>query len=60
MLNEDESAGDTFCCKLGNLPSKTEAMLTMKYVIELPQEPDGRIRFTLPTVLNPRYSPGNV
>ncbi|XP_060552029.1 von Willebrand factor A domain-containing protein 5A-like [Ruditapes philippinarum] len=57
LLKEDSSAGDIFSCMLGNLPAKTEASLVMKYVIELPQEPDGQLRFTLPTVLNPRYSP---
>jgi hypothetical protein len=59
LLKEDSSAGDIFSCMLGNLPAKTEASLVMKYVIELPQEPDGQLRFTLPTVLNPRYSPGS-
>ncbi|KAL4230179.1 von Willebrand factor A domain-containing protein 5A [Mactra antiquata] len=57
LLEEDSSAGDTFCCKLGNLPANTEALLTLKCVMELPQESDGKLRFTLPTVLNPRYSP---
>ncbi|XP_045212788.2 von Willebrand factor A domain-containing protein 5A-like isoform X2 [Mercenaria mercenaria] len=57
LLKEDNSAGDIFSCKLGNLPPQSEASLVMKYVIELPQEVDGRLRFTLPTVLNPRYSP---
>ncbi|XP_060602108.1 von Willebrand factor A domain-containing protein 5A-like, partial [Ruditapes philippinarum] len=55
LLKEDSSAGDIFSCMLGNLPAKTEASLVMKYVIELPQEPDGQLRFTLPTVLNPRH-----
>lgn len=57
LLKEDDKAGDIFQCSLGNLPPKTDAQITFSYVIELPQEPDGRIRFTLPTVLNPRYSP---
>ncbi|XP_053392408.1 von Willebrand factor A domain-containing protein 5A-like isoform X2 [Mercenaria mercenaria] len=57
LLKEDNSAGDIFSCLLGNLPPQSEASLVMKYVIELPQEADGRLRFTLPTVLNPRYSP---
>jgi hypothetical protein len=58
LLKEDSSAGDIFSCMLGNLPAKTEASLVMKYVIELPQEPDGQLRFTLPTVLNPRHFSG--
>ncbi|XP_053392403.1 von Willebrand factor A domain-containing protein 5A-like isoform X2 [Mercenaria mercenaria] len=57
LLKEDNSAGDIFSCMLGNLPPQSEASLVMKYVIELPQEADGRLRFTLPTILNPRYSP---
>ena len=59
LLKEDDTAGDIFQCTLGNLPPKTDAKIRFSYVIELPQEPDGKIRFTLPTVLNPRYSPGN-
>ena len=60
LLKEDDSAGDIFQCYLGNLPPKTNAKLSFAYALELPQEPDGRIRFTLPTVLNPRYSSGIV
>ena len=60
LLKEDDTAGDIFQCTLGNLPPKTDAKISFSYVIELPQEPDGKIRFTLPTVLNPRYSPGNI
>ena len=60
LMKEDDKAGDIFQCTLGNLPPKTDAKISFSYVIELPQEPDGKIRFTLPTVLNPRYSPGIV
>ena len=56
LLKEDDTVGDIFHCTLGNLPPRTDAKITFSYVIELPQEPDGKIRFTLPTVLNPRYS----
>ncbi|XP_060603762.1 von Willebrand factor A domain-containing protein 5A-like isoform X2 [Ruditapes philippinarum] len=56
LLKEDTSAGDIFSCMLGNLPAQSEATLVMKYVTQLPQETDGQFRFTLPTVLNPRYS----
>ena len=59
LLKEDDTVGDIFQCTLGNLPPKTDAKISFSYVIELPQEPDGKIRFTLPTVLNPRYSSGN-
>ena len=60
LLKEDNKAGDIFHCTLGNLPPQTDARINFSYVIELPQEPDGKIRFTLPTVLNPRYSPGKI
>ncbi|XP_052777461.1 von Willebrand factor A domain-containing protein 5A-like [Mya arenaria] len=57
LLKEDTKSSDTFQCMLGNLPAGKEAELMLSYVNELPQEEDGRVRFTLPTVLNPRYSP---
>ncbi|XP_063434587.1 von Willebrand factor A domain-containing protein 5A-like isoform X2 [Mytilus trossulus] len=62
FMSEADTAGDTFECKLGNLPAGESAVLTLSYVVELSVEPDGKLRFILPTVLNPRYSPevGNV
>ena len=42
---------------LGNLPSGSEAQISIKMVGELPIEADGRVRFTLPSVLKPRYTP---
>ncbi|WAQ96449.1 VMA5A-like protein [Mya arenaria] len=57
LLKEDTKSSDTFQCMLGNLPAGKEAELKLSYVNELPQEEDGRVRFTLPTVLNPRYCP---
>lgn len=56
LLKEEDRVGDIFQCTLGNLPPQTDARVIFSFVIELPQEPDGKIRFTLPTVLNPRYS----
>ena len=58
LLKEEDRVGDIFQCTLGNLPSQTDSRVIFSYVIELPQEPDGKVRFTLPTVLNPRYSSG--
>ncbi|XP_060570846.1 von Willebrand factor A domain-containing protein 5A-like [Ruditapes philippinarum] len=52
----DKSSDGVFSCMLGDVPAQSEASLVLKYVTELPQEPDGQLRFTLPTVLNPRYS----
>ncbi|KAL3888727.1 hypothetical protein ACJMK2_001090 [Sinanodonta woodiana] len=57
LLQEDESAGDIFRCTLGNLPSKAEANIFIGFATELDLEPDRKVQFTLPTVLNPRYSP---
>ncbi|XP_076102079.1 von Willebrand factor A domain-containing protein 5A-like isoform X2 [Mytilus galloprovincialis] len=56
FLSECETSADIFVCKLGNLPSGEVAILTMSYVAELSVETDGKMRFTLPTVLLPRYS----
>jgi hypothetical protein len=50
--------GDIFECKIGNLPAGETALLTVGFIAELSVEPEGKMRFTLPTVLNPRYFPG--
>ncbi|XP_075768135.1 von Willebrand factor A domain-containing protein 5A-like isoform X2 [Pelodiscus sinensis] len=57
LLEEVGVGGDLFSCSLGNLPPGAEAALTLRYVCELPQEPDGATRFVLPIVLRPRYAP---
>ncbi|XP_073536455.1 von Willebrand factor A domain-containing protein 5A-like isoform X2 [Phyllobates terribilis] len=57
LLEEDESSADVFSCNVGNLPPGQEAEVTLKYVRELPVEADGAVRFVLPAVLNPRYTP---
>ncbi|XP_040275548.1 von Willebrand factor A domain-containing protein 5A-like [Bufo bufo] len=57
LLEKDESSADVFSCNVGNLPPGQEAEVTLKYVRELPVEADGAIRFVLPAVLNPRYTP---
>ena len=53
----EEKSGDIFNLSLGNLPSGSEAQINIKMVGELPIETDGRVRFTLPSVLKPRYTP---
>ena len=53
----EEKSGDIFSLSLGNLPSGSEAEISIKMVGELPIEGDGRVRFTLPSVLKPRYTP---
>ena len=55
LLKEDENSGDIFRCYLGNLPSQKEARLTVAYVTELSRETNRSVKFTLPTLLNPRY-----
>ncbi|XP_069819428.1 von Willebrand factor A domain-containing protein 5A-like [Dendropsophus ebraccatus] len=57
LLEEDESSADVFSCNVGNLPPGQEADVTIKFVRELPIEADGAVRFVLPAVLNPRYTP---
>ncbi|XP_069106663.1 von Willebrand factor A domain-containing protein 5A-like isoform X2 [Argopecten irradians] len=57
LLSESDTSGDVFECKLGNLPPHGAATLTFSYVIELSTDSEGIVTFTLPTVLNPRYTP---
>ncbi|KAL3888724.1 hypothetical protein ACJMK2_001087 [Sinanodonta woodiana] len=57
LLQEDESAGDIFRCKLGNLPPKAEAKIYTGFATELDLEADGKLNMTLPIILNPRYLP---
>ncbi|XP_053304522.1 von Willebrand factor A domain-containing protein 5A-like [Spea bombifrons] len=57
LLEEDESSGDIFSCSVGNLLPGQEAEVTLCFVRELPVEADGAVRFVLPAVLNPRYTP---
>ena len=53
----EEKSGDIFSLSLGNLPPGSEAEISIRMVGELPIEADGRVRFTLPSVLKPRYTP---
>ena len=55
----EEKSGDIFSLSLGNLPSGSEAEISIRMVGELPIEADGQVRFTLPSVLKPRYSAGS-
>ncbi|XP_034643106.1 von Willebrand factor A domain-containing protein 5A-like isoform X2 [Trachemys scripta elegans] len=57
LLQQEGTGGDIFSCSLGNLPPGEEAALTLRYVCELPLEPDGAARYMLPAVLRPRYTP---
>lgn len=57
LLEEDESSGDIFSCSVGNLLPGQAAEVTLSFVQELQVEADGAVRFVLPAVLNPRYTP---
>ncbi|XP_067686331.1 von Willebrand factor A domain-containing protein 5A-like isoform X4 [Haliotis asinina] len=59
LLEEDDTAGDIFKCMLGNLPPKSEAVLQFAYISELSVAVDGSLKFLLPSVLNPRYTPAD-
>eukprot|EP00118_Oscarella_pearsei_P020097 m.216437 g.216437 ORF g.216437 m.216437 type:complete len:819 (+) comp39869_c0_seq7:2839-5295(+) len=46
---------DIFTISVGNLPPKKKAAVTVTFIMELPTEHDGSVRFNLPSVLTPRY-----
>eukprot|EP00105_Crassostrea_gigas_P042431 XP_019926579.1 PREDICTED: von Willebrand factor A domain-containing protein 5A isoform X2 [Crassostrea gigas] len=56
-MSEADNAGDTFRLKLGNLPAKAAARLTLRYVQEVDVSSDKIGTFMLPRALNPRYVP---
>ena len=45
-----------FRASIGNLPPGKEVLVRITYVTELPVD-DGRLRFTLPTTIAPKYAP---
>ena len=53
----EEKSGDIFSISLGNLPPQSEAKLHLKLAGELPIDAEGAVRFSLPAVLKPRYTP---
>ncbi len=53
----EEKKGDIFSLVLGNLPPREKAVIQLTMVGELAVEPTGAVRFVLPTVLKPRYTP---
>ena len=53
----EEKTGDIFSVSLGNLPTKETAEIRLRMSGELPLDAEGGVRFTLPTVLKPRYTP---
>ena len=53
----EEKKGDVFSLVLGNLPPGKEAEIHLTMVGELEIDAEGSVRFALPTVLKPRYTP---
>ena len=52
-----EEKEDVFSLALGNLPPGKEAEIYLTMVGELEIDAEGSVRFALPTVLKPRYTP---
>ena len=57
FLSQSDETSDIFKCNVGNIPSKANVKISFNYVIELSVQVDGGMKFSLPRVLNPRYSP---
>ena len=53
----EEKSGDVFSIALGNLPQGKDAQIQLQLVGELGIDAEGSVRFSLPTVLKPRYTP---
>ena len=53
----EEVTGDIFSISLGNLPPNKDAELHLKLAGELTLDAEGGMRFSLPAVLKPRYTP---
>jgi Ca-activated chloride channel family protein len=53
----DEERPDVFQASVGNLPPGKEVLVRLTYVTELSID-GGRLRFTIPTTVSPRYAPG--
>ncbi|XP_075631344.1 von Willebrand factor A domain-containing protein 5A-like isoform X1 [Balearica regulorum gibbericeps] len=53
LQDQSEYAGEVFACFLGTLSPGREVAVTLRYVQELPREPDGAAHFVLPPTLHP-------
>ncbi|PKU36025.1 von willebrand factor a domain-containing protein 5a-like [Limosa lapponica baueri] len=53
LLDQSQYLGEVFTCPLGTLSPGREVVVTLRYVQELPREPDGAARFVLPPTLHP-------
>ncbi|XP_036432417.1 von Willebrand factor A domain-containing protein 5A-like [Colossoma macropomum] len=57
LLEESDESEDVFRLSVGSLPPAQSAAVTFIYVTELSVQADHALRFCLPAVLNPRYTP---
>uniref|UniRef100_A0A672SCM2 VWFA domain-containing protein n=1 Tax=Sinocyclocheilus grahami TaxID=75366 RepID=A0A672SCM2_SINGR len=57
LLEESAESPDVFRLSVGCLSAGQNAAVTIIYVTELAVQADHSLRFCLPTVLNPRYTP---
>ncbi|KAK1152876.1 von Willebrand factor A domain-containing protein 5A-like [Acipenser oxyrinchus oxyrinchus] len=57
LLEESDESRDVFRLSVGSLPAGQKATVCLSYVMELAVEADGALRYCLPAVLNPRYTP---
>ncbi|XP_051740048.1 von Willebrand factor A domain-containing protein 5A-like isoform X4 [Ctenopharyngodon idella] len=57
LLEESDASSDVFKLSVGCLSPGQTAIISIVYVIELSVQADHALRFCLPAVLNPRYSP---
>ncbi|XP_066567927.1 von Willebrand factor A domain-containing protein 5A isoform X2 [Amia ocellicauda] len=57
LLEESDESSDVFRLSVGSLPPGQSASVSLSYVTELAVQEDGALRFCLPGVLNPRYTP---
>ena len=56
----EQITGDVFNCCIGNIPSKKEVTLTIRYVLQLQSEIDAkRLRLNFPLTIMPRYEGSN-
>ncbi|NXC47614.1 VMA5A protein, partial [Penelope pileata] len=53
LQHESGHSGEVFACFLGSLSPGREMVVTLRYVQELPREPDGAAQFVLPPTLHP-------
>ncbi|XP_065133591.1 von Willebrand factor A domain-containing protein 5A-like [Paramisgurnus dabryanus] len=57
LLEESKESSDVFSLSVGCLSPGQNADITITYITELSVQADHSLRFCLPAVLNPRYTP---